>query len=172
MARHFGPSTVVNVGSLLFGGDHPVRIQTMWKEPIHEESLSETARKIELMASYGCELLRFAVPDEDSAHILCRLQTLVSIPLVADIHFNHKLADRSLFVKGKVHEVRFVTEDDLTPVGGCGSGCGCSSKNETQSEASDLSTGMVHEHVYEEDCPTCGNPPELRGTGQGNCGCS
>lgn len=86
--------------------------------------------------------------------------------------FNHKLADKSLFVKGKVHEVRFVTEDDLTPAGGCGSGCGCSSKNETQSEASDLSTGVVHEHAYEEDCPSCGNPPELRGTGQGDCGCS
>ena len=92
MARHFGPSTVVNVGSLLFGGDHPVRIQTMWKEPIHEESLPEIARKIEIMASYGCELLRFAVPDEGSAHLLCRLQALVSIPLAADIHFDHRLA--------------------------------------------------------------------------------
>ena len=85
--------------------------------------------------------------------------------------FNHNLADKSLFVSGKVHDVRFVTEDDLAPASGCGSDCGCGN-NKSQSHVGSSSTNEVHEHVYEEDCPKCGNPAELRGTGQGNCGCS
>jgi len=87
--------------------------------------------------------------------------------------FNHKLADKSLFVSGKVHDVRFVTEEDLAPAGGCGSGCGCSSKQETQSDSC-CSSGDHHDHenAYDEDCPSCGNPAELRGKGHGNCGCS
>ncbi len=85
--------------------------------------------------------------------------------------FNHKLADKSLYVTGKVHDVRTVTEEDLAPAGGCGSGCGCSSNNDSQDDSC-CSTDEAHEHAYEEDCPTCGNPAELRGKGHGNCGCS
>ena len=92
MPRHFGPSAVVKVGDLALGGDHPVRVQSMWKDPLVEKDLDDTARRIELMATFGCELMRFAVPDEESARLLCRLQSNVSIPLVADIHFDHKLA--------------------------------------------------------------------------------
>jgi len=90
---------------------------------------------------------------------------------IVSMDFNHKLADKSLFVSGKVQEVRLVTDDDLTPVGGCGTGCGCSSNNEAES-SSCCSSNEVHEHAYDEDCPTCGNPAELRGQGHGNCGCS
>lgn len=85
--------------------------------------------------------------------------------------FNHSLADKSLYVSGKVHEVRLVTEDDLAPAGGCGSGCGCGSNN-SHSKASSSTTTKQHEHAYDEDCPSCGNPAELRGAGHGNCGCS
>ena len=85
--------------------------------------------------------------------------------------FNHKLADKSLFVSGKVHDVRLVTEDDLAPAGGCGSGCGCSSNNDDQADSC-CSTNEAHEHAYEDDCPSCGNPTELRGKGHGDCGCS
>jgi FKBP-type peptidyl-prolyl cis-trans isomerase SlyD len=89
---------------------------------------------------------------------------------VVKMDYNHKLADKQLFVSGKIHEVRSVTEDDLAPAGGCGSGCGCSSKD-TQPETC-CSSNEVHEHANADDCPTCGNPAELRGQGHGNCGCS
>ena len=92
------------------------------------------------------------------------------IPDSVKMDFNHKLADKSLFVTGKVHEVRVVTEDDLAPVGR-GSGCGCSSSNNDEEDTC-CSSDNKHEHAYEEDCPTCGNPAELRGKGHGNCGCS
>lgn len=82
--------------------------------------------------------------------------------------FNHRLAGKKLFVSGVIHDVRPVTAEDLNPSGGCGcgSGGGCGSEEETSSCCSTES-----EKVYEEDCPTCGNPAEERGKGSGNCGC-
>ncbi len=82
----------MNVGWLPLGGRHPVRLQTMWKEPLSGETFEETLRRVELLISYGTELLRFAVPDVKTAGLLCRLQEAVTLPLVADIHFDHKLA--------------------------------------------------------------------------------
>ncbi len=83
--------------------------------------------------------------------------------------FNHKLAGSGLYVSGKIHSVRNVTAEDLAPAGGCGSGCGCGTNNST---ANSCGTGSEqHEHAYDEDCPSCGNPAELRGKGHGNCGC-
>ncbi len=81
--------------------------------------------------------------------------------------FNHALADKSLFVKGKVISIRPVTGDDLNPSGGCGSGCGCSSNTDDGCSTE----GQGHQHEYDEDCPTCGNPADQRGKGIGNCGC-
>jgi len=91
---------------------------------------------------------------------------------IVRMDFNHKLADKNLYVVGKVHDVRFVTEDDLAPTsGGCGSGCGCGSNNNNESDSS-CSSNEEHALAYDEDCPTCGNPAELRGKGHGSCGCS
>jgi len=88
-------------------------------------------------------------------------------PDIVKMDFNHKFAGNGLFVTGTVHHVRMVTQEDLAPAGGCGSGCGCSSKSEPAS----CGTGHSHENAYEDDCPSCGNPSELRGKGHGNCGC-
>lgn len=93
----------VKVGSLSIGGDNPVRLQTMWKEPLRADNISDTVRRIELLVSYGSELLRFAVPDMESAEVLCALQEKVQIPLVADIHFDYKLA---LACLEKVQKIR------------------------------------------------------------------
>lgn len=64
----------------------------MWKQPLSDDSYADTVRRVELLASFGAELLRFAVPDIETAQLLCKLQGEVSIPLVADIHFDHTLA--------------------------------------------------------------------------------
>lgn len=81
--------------------------------------------------------------------------------------FNHKFAGNGIYVAGTVQSVRMVTEEDLAPKGGCGSGCGCASNSNDS-----CGTNHSHEKVYEEDCPSCGNPAELRGKGHGNCGCA
>lgn len=94
--RHYKKTRVVQAGDLLFGGDHPIHVQTMWKDPLTRGSLDELVRKVEILASYGAKLVRFAVPDEETAALLCDLQDAVSVPLVADIHFDHTLALRCL----------------------------------------------------------------------------
>jgi (E)-4-hydroxy-3-methylbut-2-enyl-diphosphate synthase len=73
----------------------------MWKEPLtagclEGERLGETLQRIENLSALGCGLLRFAVPDLESAEILGRLAAMCSMPFVADIHFDYKIALRVL----------------------------------------------------------------------------
>ncbi len=89
---------IVKIGQLFMGGDWPVSIQTMWKSPLPSletgkepgvESLLAGIRKLETI---GCQLLRFAVADETQAKALGILAGFSPIPLVADIHFDWRLA--------------------------------------------------------------------------------
>jgi (E)-4-hydroxy-3-methylbut-2-enyl-diphosphate synthase len=73
----------------------------MWKDRLSFSGLDrETDRavteRIERLRAMGCGILRFAVPDMDAAETLGRLAALVSMPLVADIHFDYKIALRCL----------------------------------------------------------------------------
>ncbi|MFP4442879.1 MAG: flavodoxin-dependent (E)-4-hydroxy-3-methylbut-2-enyl-diphosphate synthase, partial [Spirochaetia bacterium] len=88
-------SRKVNVGGIPVGGDSPVSVQTMWKMPLTDEKAA-VLRKINHLKLIGCEILRFAVPDMESAEILGQLSAESPIPLVADIHFDHRLALRCL----------------------------------------------------------------------------
>jgi (E)-4-hydroxy-3-methylbut-2-enyl-diphosphate synthase len=98
-------SSVVRVGGFghvkaaVIGGGSPVSIQTMWKEPLSLGSAGETERvlgRIEGLAGIGCGLLRFAVPRIEDAEVLGRLAEQTAMPLVADIHFDYKIALRCL----------------------------------------------------------------------------
>jgi len=91
-------SRIVKVGAdgLSIGGDSPVVIQTMWKDRLSFLDLEEAARRVELLGAMGCGLLRFAVPDLAAAEVLGRLAQMVSMPLVADIHFDYKIALRCM----------------------------------------------------------------------------
>ena len=73
-------------------------IQTMWKDRLSFSDLEneQTVRRIETLGSMGCGLLRFAVPNIESAEVLGRLSEMVSMPLVADIHFDYKIALRCM----------------------------------------------------------------------------
>ena len=89
------------VNKVIIGGGEPILIQTMWKEPLTPACLEgergrETLARIEGLAALGCGLLRFAVPDEESAETLGRLASMCPTPLVADIHFDYRLALRVL----------------------------------------------------------------------------
>jgi (E)-4-hydroxy-3-methylbut-2-enyl-diphosphate synthase len=98
-------SSVVRVGgfghvkTVAIGGGSPVSIQTMWKEPLSLDSAGEIGRvlrRIEELAGIGCRLLRFAVPRIEDAEVLGRLAEQTAMPLVADIHFDYKIALRCL----------------------------------------------------------------------------
>lgn len=91
------------------GGEEPVSIQTMWKEGIDdldgnplkfERILSE----IQELEGLGCDIIRFAVPDVKSAEGLCKIAANAQMPLVADIHFDYRLALECL--KGDVAAIR------------------------------------------------------------------
>lgn len=112
--RFLKPRTVFlggagNVKRIGIGGDEPVSIQTMWKSGIvdiceNDEKLTELLKQINILKSIGCDILRFAVPDMKSAASLVKIQSNTDMPLVADIHFDHRLALECL--KGNVAAIR------------------------------------------------------------------
>ncbi len=86
---------------IVIGGTNPVTIQTMWKEGITDllsdsKKFGETVERIEKLELLGCDILRFAVPDMESAEALLKLAEAVKMPLVADIHFDYRLALQSI----------------------------------------------------------------------------
>jgi (E)-4-hydroxy-3-methylbut-2-enyl-diphosphate synthase len=72
----------------------------MWKDPLPPDLEGEAGKavceRVERLRSLGCGLLRFAVPDMETADVLGRLASRVSIPLCADIHFDYRIALRCL----------------------------------------------------------------------------
>ncbi|MDC7221652.1 MAG: flavodoxin-dependent (E)-4-hydroxy-3-methylbut-2-enyl-diphosphate synthase [Spirochaetales bacterium] len=88
-------SRPVKVGSLTMGGDNPVVIQTMWDKALTPD-LEEEKKALSRMAAMGCSLVRFAAPNQKSAEHLGRLAQETDIPLVADIHFDYRIALRCM----------------------------------------------------------------------------
>lgn len=91
------------------GGNNPVSIQTMWKDtifdiPSNPDKLEKTLKEITELQMLGCDIIRFAVPDVESARGLCEIAERTSMPLVADIHFDYRLALECL--KGNVAAIR------------------------------------------------------------------
>ncbi len=91
------------------GGDSPVSLQTMWKDGIKDvvnnsAKLNDILHQIEQLKLLGCDIIRFAVPDVESAAGLCEIAAHTSMPLVADIHFDYRLALECL--KGNVAAIR------------------------------------------------------------------
>ena len=108
------PKTVFIGGSgktkrIGIGGHEPITIQTMWKEEIvniyeDDVALNDLLNRIDNLQKLGCSILRFAVPDVKSALSLVKIAEHTSMPLVADIHFDYKLALECL--KGNVAAIR------------------------------------------------------------------
>ena len=81
----------VRVGPLIIGGDAPIVVQSMTKTDTRD--VAATVAQIEQMVAAGCELVRLAVPDIAAAVALAEIAKRVpQIPLVADIHFQYRLA--------------------------------------------------------------------------------
>lgn len=94
---------------IIIGGNNPVSVQTMWKDGIvdvceNPSKLDSILKEIYNLQMLGCDIIRFAVPDIPSAKSLCEIAARTSMPLVADIHFDYKLALECL--KGNVAKIR------------------------------------------------------------------
>ena len=80
----------IKIGDVSIGGGAPIVVQSMTKT--RTQDVTDTINQMSRMEEAGCEIIRLAVPDEDAAHALCKIKKHVSVPLIADIHFDHRLA--------------------------------------------------------------------------------
>ncbi len=82
------------VGHVPIGGGSPVSVQAMTK--CRTQDVDATVRQVDLLAAVGAAIVRIAVPDHESAHAFGEIRKRVSVPLVADIHFDHTIALKCL----------------------------------------------------------------------------
>ena len=80
----------LTVGGVAVGGGAPVSIQSMCNTKTHD--VDATVAQIHALEDAGCEIVRVAVPDMAAATAVDAIKARISIPLIADIHFNYKLA--------------------------------------------------------------------------------
>ena len=84
----------IRIGWVTVGGNAPIRIQSMTKT--ETSNISETVSQIKKLEKIGCEIIRVAVPDLNAVNALKEIKKRIGIPLIADIHFNYKLAIKAL----------------------------------------------------------------------------
>ncbi len=92
----------IQVGAVPVGGGAAVSIQSMCNTPT--EDVNATVRQIQRLEQAGCEIVRVAVPTEEAARAIPSIKAAIHIPLVADIHFDYRLA--LLCVDGGVDKIR------------------------------------------------------------------
>ncbi|MBC7765655.1 MAG: flavodoxin-dependent (E)-4-hydroxy-3-methylbut-2-enyl-diphosphate synthase [Hyphomonadaceae bacterium] len=80
----------VHIGNVAIGGDHIISVQSMTNTDTRD--VAATVAQIKALQQAGCELVRFAIPDEQAALQVDKIKSQVDIPLVADIHFDYRLA--------------------------------------------------------------------------------
>lgn len=81
---------IITIGNVKIGGDHPVAIQSMTNTDTRDAG--KTVAQIHALEKAGCEIIRCAVPDMKAAEALKEIKKNINIPLVADIHFDYRLA--------------------------------------------------------------------------------
>ena len=87
---HREHTRTVKIGERVIGGGNPVLIQSMTNTPT--EDVRATVEQIQALERAGCEIIRCAVPTQEAALALKEIKKQISIPLVADIHFDYRLA--------------------------------------------------------------------------------
>ena len=80
----------INVGGTFVGGDAPVTVQSMCNTKTHD--VEATVKQIKQFQAAGCDIVRLAIPDMAAAEAIDKIKEQVSIPIVADVHFDYKLA--------------------------------------------------------------------------------
>ena len=81
---------VIHIGNKVIGGGNPILIQSMTNT--HTEDASATIAQIKRLEDAGCEIIRCTVPTIEAAEALREIKKNINIPLVADIHFDYKMA--------------------------------------------------------------------------------
>jgi len=92
----------VNIGGVKIGGDNPIAIQSMCNTDTR--NVEETVKQIKELENAGCEIIRVAVPDMQAAEAIKDIKRQIDIPLVADIHFDYRLALKA--IDGGIDKIR------------------------------------------------------------------
>ena len=107
----------IDVGGVRVGGGSSIKLQSMTTTKTAD--VSKTVEQINKLHQLGCEIIRVAVPDMASALAIPAIKKLISIPLVADIHFDHKLAVASAEAgadKLRINPGNFGSEENIKDV--------------------------------------------------------
>ena len=80
----------INVGKVKIGGSAPIAVQSMTNTSTQD--ITATVSQIRRLQEAGCEIVRVAVPDQEAAAAVAAIKAQIDIPLIADIHFNYRLA--------------------------------------------------------------------------------
>jgi len=83
-------SKPIQIGNITIGGNAPIVVQSMTKTDTR--NIMSTISQIKELEDCGCELVRVAVPDSEAARAVADIKKNISIPLIADIHFDYRLA--------------------------------------------------------------------------------
>ena len=84
----------ISIGGVKIGGGAPIAVQSMTNTFTHD--VAATVAQIRRLEAVGCEIARVAVPDQAAAEAIISIKKGISIPLIADIHFDYRLALRSM----------------------------------------------------------------------------
>lgn len=95
-------SRQINIGGVLVGGDAPISVQSMCNTDTRD--ISATVGQIKELSAAGCDIVRLAIPDMTAAKAVAEIKKQVEIPIVADIHFDYRLALEC--AKGGVDKIR------------------------------------------------------------------
>lgn len=85
---------VIDIGNVKIGGNNPIAIQSMTKTNTND--VKATIKQIIELENAGCELIRVAVPDLEVAKKIKEIKKGINIPLIADVHFDHRIAIESI----------------------------------------------------------------------------
>ncbi len=80
----------ITVGGVEIGGGAPITVQSMTNTPTAD--IAATSRQIRILEDAGCDIIRLAIPDQEAAEAVRELKKAARVPLVADIHFDYRLA--------------------------------------------------------------------------------
>ena len=87
-------SRQIHIGNVAIGGGAPVSVQSMTNTDTRD--WRSTAGQIRRLEEAGCEIIRVAIPDEQAADVLATIKKSIRIPIIADIHFDYRLAIRAM----------------------------------------------------------------------------
>jgi (E)-4-hydroxy-3-methylbut-2-enyl-diphosphate synthase len=118
----------IHVGNVPIGGDSPIVVQSMLKT--NPENFQETLNQARELKKVGCELIRIALPQEETCKIVPFLKQELDVPIIGDIHFNYRIALKAMDLGidairinpgtinnvRKVKEIAKVARDTKTPV--------------------------------------------------------